>query len=266
VGQVFSVNVRAESVVDLYRFDVRLHFNPAILEVVDANGSTPGIQVSPGDWLPPSTHVYTNQADNGAGTIHFAATLLTPQPPLTGSGNLVSIPFRARAGGNSPVAFTWLQLVNSGGTAIPVSRTDGHVSVTSTQGTLRGQVWLEGRTDHSGTRVQLDGGATVITGADGRYSFSATAGGHTLAFTRESYLRKALQAHVPPGGTTTLPTFTLLAGDVNQDGTINILDLTAVAGQFGSIGPSLGAVDINADGRVDILDIVLVAKNFGATA
>jgi hypothetical protein len=266
VGQVFSVNVRVENVRDLYGIDTRLRFNPAILEVVDANAGAPGIQVKPGDWLPPSTHIVTNQADNGVGTIYFAASLVAPQPGLYGSGNLVSISFRAKAAGSSAVAFDALQLVDSNATPIPVSPSNGSVTVTGTHGTLRGQVLLEGRNNHGGTRVQLDGGATIISGTDGRYSFHTSGGGHALLFTRQSYLRRTLQANVQPGGTTTLPTFALLSGDVNQDASINILDLTAVAAQFGSINPSPPAVDINADGRVDIIDIVLVAKNFGATA
>ena len=50
--------------------------------------------------------------------------------------------------------------------------------------------------------------------------------------------------------------------EVNGDGTVNILDLVFVAGQFGQSGDSLKA-DINGDGTVNILDLVLVASHFG---
>ena len=52
----------------------------------------------------------------------------------------------------------------------------------------------------------------------------------------------------------------LLAVDVNQDGTVNILDLTLVAQNFGTANPR---TDVNGDGIVNILDMVLVAQNFG---
>ncbi len=51
-------------------------------------------------------------------------------------------------------------------------------------------------------------------------------------------------------------------GDANEDGNINILDLTFVASHFGSANPS-PAADVNKDGSVNILDLTLVASLFG---
>ena len=57
----------------------------------------------------------------------------------------------------------------------------------------------------------------------------------------------------------------LLLSDVNQDGSVNILDLTYVASQFGEIPTKdqLPNPDINRDGLVNILDLTLVASHFG---
>ena len=46
--------------------------------------------------------------------------------------------------------------------------------------------------------------------------------------------------------------------DINNDGTVNILDLVAVANAFGENEP-----DLNGDGIVNILDLVIVANAFG---
>ena len=54
-----------------------------------------------------------------------------------------------------------------------------------------------------------------------------------------------------------------LAEDVNGDGVINILDLVAVASNFGKTGTN--SADVNEDGVVDIVDMVLVAGAIGNT-
>lgn len=48
-----------------------------------------------------------------------------------------------------------------------------------------------------------------------------------------------------------------IPGDINADGTVNILDLVLVANAFGGQQP-----DLNGDGTVNILDLVLVANAF----
>ena len=56
-----------------------------------------------------------------------------------------------------------------------------------------------------------------------------------------------------------------IAADVNNDGSVNILDLVSVSSKVGSTGTNLAA-DVNGDGVVNILDLVLVAGMFGDTA
>ncbi len=55
-----------------------------------------------------------------------------------------------------------------------------------------------------------------------------------------------------------------LAADVNGDGIVNILDLTAVSGKFGETGEI--PADVNGDGQVNIQDLVMVAGAFGQEA
>ncbi len=55
-----------------------------------------------------------------------------------------------------------------------------------------------------------------------------------------------------------------LPADVNQDGVVNIIDLTLVASNFGATGQN--AADVNSDGVVNIIDLTLVAAAFGNTA
>ena len=57
---------------------------------------------------------------------------------------------------------------------------------------------------------------------------------------------------------------TLVQGDVNQDGIVNIIDLTLVASSFGETG--VNVADVNGDGVVNIVDLTLVAGAFGGNA
>ena len=61
---------------------------------------------------------------------------------------------------------------------------------------------------------------------------------------------------------------TSLAGDVVEDGVVDIFDLTFVAKAYGSVvgDPDYSsAADITQDDRVDIRDLIIVSKNYGAT-
>ena len=56
-----------------------------------------------------------------------------------------------------------------------------------------------------------------------------------------------------------------ITADVNNDGSVNILDLILIASELGNAGTNL-AVDVNRDGVVSILDLVLVAGMFEGAA
>ena len=53
------------------------------------------------------------------------------------------------------------------------------------------------------------------------------------------------------------------SGDVNQDGTVNILDVILVAQNLGQKPPSNPRADANKDGQVNILDLVFIAERLG---
>ena len=54
-----------------------------------------------------------------------------------------------------------------------------------------------------------------------------------------------------------------LVGDMNQDGSINILDLLWMASVMGPVTPQSQIADVNYDGVVNILDLLRVASNIG---
>ena len=56
-----------------------------------------------------------------------------------------------------------------------------------------------------------------------------------------------------------------ITADVNNDGSVNILDLVVIASELGNAGTNLAA-DVSGDGVVNILDLILVAGMFDGAA
>lgn len=62
----------------------------------------------------------------------------------------------------------------------------------------------------------------------------------------------------------TVPAFSAYPADINEDGHIDLLDLSLLANKYGQSGPNLGRADINHDGTVNLLDLSLLANSYGS--
>jgi hypothetical protein len=163
--------------------------------------------------------------------------------------------------GVSPLVFASVEVANGNGGSIPASVEDGVLTIECPT-TLGGYAYLESRSDHSGIAVALEGtGLATWTDASGAYLFAdVPAGTYTVTLAHEDFLTTQVQGvTVLEGQDNALCPYRLLAGDMNNDGVIDILDLTFCASQFGTAAPE---ADVNADGVVNIYDLVLVGKNF----
>lgn len=104
VGSNFTVNIvldtagQAAAGVDIYS----LHFNPVVLQVVDSDAVTAGVQISAGTLMP--TNQY-NTVDNSNGVIQFSQISSTSGTNFTGNGTLASVTFTAIAAGTSGLTF-----------------------------------------------------------------------------------------------------------------------------------------------------------------
>lgn len=131
-GQDLAVDIYIQDVVDLYGADVRWSFDTSVAQVVDADANVPGTQIQPLYTFMVPGFVIKKEADNVAGTVWYAATQLNPSPPVSGSGPLARVIFRANAPGSFPLLVTSAQLSKAGGIPIPV--TTMNCSVTFTGG------------------------------------------------------------------------------------------------------------------------------------
>jgi len=128
VGGESDVAVEVVGVEGLYGFDVQMTFDPAVVEVVDADPTKPGVQVSLGRLLDSGMSV-RDSADNTTGVIHYAMTQLNPSEAKSGTGNLIVIKLRGKAAGASNLAITSVDLARRDASAIPTSSTGSVVTV-----------------------------------------------------------------------------------------------------------------------------------------
>ena len=129
VGATTTVDVRINNVSGLYGAEMHLTFDPLVLEVVDADEGTAGVQIQPGPFLSPD-FTAQNTVDQGAGKIDFAISQRLPQEPVSGSGVLATITFRGRAANTSDIRFLNVILSDRDGMPISASTQDGTLTVT----------------------------------------------------------------------------------------------------------------------------------------
>ncbi len=122
-NQITAVAVEVVEVVEVYGVDITMTFDPAVLEVVDADPGLDGIQLSLGKFLDPG-FVIINEADNDAGVLRLAMAQLYPSTPKSGTGNLIVINFRGKVIG----AETDLDLVS-----VKMARNNGSPIENTTQ-------------------------------------------------------------------------------------------------------------------------------------
>ncbi len=256
-GHQAVVEVWASEVTDFYGAQFTMTFSDTIVS---------GASVVPGAAFTDYPDEYeVAVASIVSDTVSFAATLLrVPKAgPITGDVQLAVITFDTLVVGTSPLTFGEIKLSDVAGDPIPFDVADGEIVVTETPTVITGYAYLEGRTDHSGIEVTLEisPAMTTITDASGFYSFEGMPGGsYTVTYTADLYLSAvSMDAVVLEGETNVLCDVTLLGGDLNNDGVIDILDLSLCAASFDTAAPE---ADVNADGIVDVYDLVLVGKNF----
>jgi len=108
LGQSTDVNVGIEDVYKILSAQYTITFDPNVLQVVDADLVTPGVQIDEATIFGSSGHTQVNAVNNISGTIQYTALWIASSPgakPVSGSGSLGSIEFRAVGEGTSALPF-----------------------------------------------------------------------------------------------------------------------------------------------------------------
>jgi len=256
-----TAGVDVENVTNLIAVQLQLRYDPSIAQVIDADPGQNGVQIRVGSAFS-GGFIAQNTVDTTNGRISFAATLLGGT--INGNSRLITVDWDPLAVGSAPLTLENVILVNNAGQSLTFTAQNGQLEVTSNCAGISGVLALQGRTDHSGIIVTSSTGEQTQTQADGSFTIPSAA---SLSFSFPGYLSAQADtltqlAQIGYGGgqAVSVGAITLLAGDVNADNQIDILDLAYIA-KFYDSGNSLA--DLNVDGTVNILDLVMAAGNYG---
>lgn len=271
-GSTGTTEVRTTAFSKIYGVDLRLAFDPHVVQVVDADPNTPGVQITVGALMEGRDYsVACNQAHNTAGVIDFCAAPRDPATAIDEGGALASITWQSVNPGTSSLILGEVKLSDRYSNPIDLRKENATVRIIPVE-SISGRVLLQSRTNHSGTAILLSGepcpssANTAAVAASDLPSTSTDSGGsfkiapfpggdyQCLRVIQHGYL--VGQKSAPRGD---LGTITLLGGDVIEDDVINIFDLAFIAGRYRSNDP---IADINANGVVDIFDLALAAGNY----
>jgi hypothetical protein len=132
------VEIWAKDITGLYGIDVKVTFDPSVLQVVDADPGATGVQITPLSGFLKPDFVVKKIACNSAsatdpdcataGRIWYAATQTLPSAPANGSGALAAIDFVGASAGLSSLQIVYSEPVDSQGNLIPATTTNAQLA------------------------------------------------------------------------------------------------------------------------------------------
>jgi hypothetical protein len=141
-----------------------------------------------------------------------------------------------------------------------IPSTPANLVTTSAQGTLAGQVLAL-----KPVTVTLYNSASSIAGfvtanGDGTFNLSAPGGPYTAVASAPGYIKAQASISLTNGNTTTLQPISLLAGDIDGNDVIDQYDALTIGINYNGSAPA--AADLNNDGTINVLDLEILARNY----
>ena len=272
IGDQFVLELKVDNVTALNGVDIRLTYPANALAVQDADPLAFGTQILPGPFLQPD-QVCTNSADNGV--IRYCIGQLWPHTPVTGSGVIAKITFRAILTGTHSVAFDRAQsfLYQQNNTLLPVTQWgDAIVVIPKRPMALTGTVKRQGWTGHDGSMVwtlfkasptQFVMPSPVCTNQSGAFRVEVRGGSPSSGAAASELSSRASLFPPPSCPPTSLPYQAAFAQASFQsyllaEGWVCLKDQTT---DMGSV--TLRGGDVNKDNTINILDITRVISDVG---
>ncbi len=263
VGEKVTLKVMASNVPDPGIFGYQFHLNwPA--SVFSLGGSS----VTPNPDFP-----VVAKLDLSSNSLRVGASRQGDVPDLGGPIVLLSIELQANvvtAPDAASFTLTHVRLGQKGGLDVPVEQIvnlDVKIKAAANGGGISGNVKVEGRADEqqAGHVINSDTFSTV-SDSKGDFSFNdIDFGVYTLTANSPGFLAATCVDVSHTAGNTLLQNSILLAGDIDDNGIVDVVDAVAIGTALGN-STAGEVVDLNSDNGVDILDLILLSVNFNQTS
>ncbi|MBZ0280593.1 MAG: carboxypeptidase regulatory-like domain-containing protein, partial [Anaerolineae bacterium] len=289
-GGQLAVNFRLFKIEGLYGLEANCSADPNVLG---------GLTRADGDGFNASNSFFIDQGFNAtSGAWLVAASRLLPAEPIAGDLTAFSLGYTLKNSGDPKLNCT-LRAVDRNGRDLIVEVINGTVAPLQPAAVVQpdlmqppvempvilvpgeaqfssvaGVVTYANPTDNTGINVELMGGdyevlAQIVTSVNGAYQFTdVPAGAYYLRASAPGHLQ-VLKTILVDGNSPVvdLSTDTLIAGDTDNNGVVDITDASFIGANFNLQAPPAPLeIDLNRDNLVNIGDLVLVGTNFGATS
>ena len=152
--------------------------------------------------------------------------------------------------------------VSAGGSLTTIASTPATLLITAAESTVNGTVLATKPV----TVTLYDGNAVETSGlvdANGNFTLTAPAGSYSAVASAPGFLRAQGNAVLSSGVTTTMPTISVLAGDIDGNDVIDQFDALTIGINYNLAAPA--AADLNNDGTINVLDLEMLAANYRDT-
>lgn len=150
--------------------------------------------------------------------------------------------------------------VSTGGALTTITSIPASLLITEATGTLAGNVLATKTVTVTLYNQDQSVAGTATPDASGNFTIQAAAGSYTVVASAPGFLKAQGTPTLSAGATTTLQSVTLLAGDIDGNDVIDQFDALTIGMNYNLADPD--AADLNDDGTINVLDLELLAANY----
>ena len=230
---------------------VAIAFSPASLTIT---GNTPTPTRTVTSTAKPTATATATAAITATTTATIKAVTATPTITATTAVSPTATPTVTATRTSAPPVIT--STATSTASPTPTATISG-------VGTLTGKV-LAGKPVAVGLyRADKSLATSVPANADGTFSLSAPAGSYIAVAAAPGFLSAQGAVTLTVGSSASLPTVSLVAGDIDNNNVIDQFDAMTIGMNYNTATPA--TADLNKDGVINVLDLEILARNYRKT-